>query len=157
MRSASEETKETPAPQHWPGQHGTHPLVFSPRESQGQGSLVGCRLWGRTESDTTEATQQQQQQGTHSDARGGLASPSVLNCLTHELRLPHPTLSFLKHLLDPGVLYLPCFFLLPSFMATLSESSFFLTFVMKKFQSCIQGEKIVQQSPMCPSPSFNNN
>ena len=24
-------------------------------------SLVGCRLWGRTESDTTEATQQQQQ------------------------------------------------------------------------------------------------
>ena len=26
------------------------------------GSLVGCRLWGRTESDTTEATWQQQQQ-----------------------------------------------------------------------------------------------
>ena len=25
-------------------------------ESQGQGSLVGCRLWGCTESDTTEAT-----------------------------------------------------------------------------------------------------
>ena len=24
--------------------------------SQGWGSLVGCRLWGRTESDTTEAT-----------------------------------------------------------------------------------------------------
>ena len=23
---------------------------------------LGCRLWGRTESDTTEATQQQQQQ-----------------------------------------------------------------------------------------------
>ena len=34
--------------------------VFLPGESQGQGSLVGCRLWGRTESDTTEATQQQQ-------------------------------------------------------------------------------------------------
>ena len=31
-------------------------LVFLPGESQGQGSLVGCRLWGRTESDTTEAT-----------------------------------------------------------------------------------------------------
>ena len=27
-----------------------------PGESQGQGSLVGCRLWGRTESDTTEVT-----------------------------------------------------------------------------------------------------
>ena len=25
-------------------------------ESQEQGSLVGCRLWGRTELDTTEAT-----------------------------------------------------------------------------------------------------
>ena len=30
--------------------------AFLPRESQGWGSLVGCCLWGRTESDTTEAT-----------------------------------------------------------------------------------------------------
>ena len=30
--------------------------VFLPGESQGQGSLVGCRLRGHTESDTTEAT-----------------------------------------------------------------------------------------------------
>ena len=30
--------------------------VFLPGESQGRWSLVGCRLWGRTESDTTEAT-----------------------------------------------------------------------------------------------------
>ena len=30
--------------------------VFLPGESQGQKSLVGCRLWGRTESDTTVAT-----------------------------------------------------------------------------------------------------
>ena len=30
--------------------------VFLPGESLGRGSLVGCRLWGRTESDTTEAT-----------------------------------------------------------------------------------------------------
>ena len=30
--------------------------MFLPGESQGRGSLVGCRLWGRTESDTTEAT-----------------------------------------------------------------------------------------------------
>ena len=34
--------------------------MFLPGESQGQGSLVGCRLWGHTESDTTEVTQQQQ-------------------------------------------------------------------------------------------------
>ena len=30
--------------------------VFLPGESQGQGSLVGFRLWGRTESDTSEMT-----------------------------------------------------------------------------------------------------
>ena len=30
--------------------------VFLPGESQGRGSLVGCCLWGCTESDTTEAT-----------------------------------------------------------------------------------------------------
>ena len=30
--------------------------VFLPGESQEQGSLVGCCLWGHTESDTTEAT-----------------------------------------------------------------------------------------------------
>ena len=31
-------------------------LAFLPGESQGRGSLVGCRLWGHMESDTTEAT-----------------------------------------------------------------------------------------------------
>ena len=30
--------------------------VFLTGESQGWGSLVGCHLWGRTESDMTEAT-----------------------------------------------------------------------------------------------------
>ena len=33
--------------------------VLLPGKSHGQWSLVGCRLWGGTESDTTEATQQQ--------------------------------------------------------------------------------------------------
>ena len=34
-----------------------HPTaVLLPGESRGRGSLVGFRLWGRTESDTTEAT-----------------------------------------------------------------------------------------------------
>ena len=41
----------------------THSRVLAWR-IQGRGSLVGCRLWGRTESDTTEATWQQQQQQT---------------------------------------------------------------------------------------------
>ena len=39
---SGQETKPTP--------------VFLPGESQGRGSLVGFRLWGRTELDTTEAT-----------------------------------------------------------------------------------------------------
>ena len=29
---------------------------FLPGESQGRRSLAGCRLWGRTESDTAEVT-----------------------------------------------------------------------------------------------------
>ena len=45
---------------HWRRKWQLTP-VFLPGESQGQRSLVGCHLWGRTESDTIEATQQQQQ------------------------------------------------------------------------------------------------
>ena len=34
-----------------------HPTpVLLPGESQGRGSLVGCHLWGHTESDTTEVS-----------------------------------------------------------------------------------------------------
>ena len=40
---------------HWRRKRQPTP-VFLPGESQGQGSLVGRCLWGRTESDTTEAT-----------------------------------------------------------------------------------------------------
>ena len=46
---------------HWRRKWQRTP-VFLPGESQGRGSLAGCRLWGCTELDTTEATQQQQQQ-----------------------------------------------------------------------------------------------
>ena len=45
---------------HWRRKWQPTPM-FLPGESQGRGSLVGCRLWGRTESDTTEVTWQQQQ------------------------------------------------------------------------------------------------
>ena len=58
--------------------------VFLPGESQGRGSLVGCRLWGRTESATTEATQQQQQQQQHASHfaswPGAHVSLCVLSC-----------------------------------------------------------------------------
>ena len=40
---------------HWRRKWQPTP-VFLPGESQGQGSLVGCHLRGRTESDTTEVT-----------------------------------------------------------------------------------------------------
>ena len=40
---------------HWRRKWQATP-VFLPGESQGRGSLVGCHLWGRTESDMTEAT-----------------------------------------------------------------------------------------------------
>ena len=40
---------------HWRRKWQPTP-VFLPGESQGRGSLVGCRLWGCTELDTTEVT-----------------------------------------------------------------------------------------------------
>ena len=40
---------------HWSRKWQPTP-VFLPGESQGRGSLVSRRLWGRTESDTTEVT-----------------------------------------------------------------------------------------------------
>ena len=40
---------------HWRRKWQPTP-VFLPGESQGRGSLVGCRLWRRTESETTEMT-----------------------------------------------------------------------------------------------------
>ena len=40
---------------HWSRKWQPTP-VFLTGESQGRGSLVGCHLWGRTESDTTEVT-----------------------------------------------------------------------------------------------------
>ena len=40
---------------HW-RRKGQPTPVFLPGESQGPGSLVGCRLWGRTELDMTEVT-----------------------------------------------------------------------------------------------------
>ena len=40
---------------HWRRKWQPTP-VFLPGESQGERGLVGCRLWGRTESDMTEVT-----------------------------------------------------------------------------------------------------
>ena len=73
---------------HWRRKWQPTP-VFLPGESQGWGSLVGCRLWGCTESDTTEATSQQPQQGSnpsplhweHSLNQGNSRMPSQVSVL----------------------------------------------------------------------------
>ena len=60
-----------------PGTHAlekemaTHSSVLAWR-IPGRGSLVGCGLWGRTESDTTEATQQQQQEVRSTVSQGDM-------------------------------------------------------------------------------------
>jgi len=47
----------TPNSSQWYWRRKWQPTpVFLPGESQGRGSLVGCCLWGCTESDTTEVT-----------------------------------------------------------------------------------------------------
>ena len=81
---------------HWRRKWQPTP-VFLPGDSQGRGSLVGCRLWGHTESDMTEATQQQQQQalagmGGQSEQCFGL--PSSLSHCQCPVRFSFSTVSF---------------------------------------------------------------
>ena len=45
----------------------------------GTGSLVGCHLWGRTESDMTEVTYQQQQQQQQHRASPSLAAKNIIS------------------------------------------------------------------------------
>ena len=59
---------------HWRRKWQLTP-VFLPGESQGQGNLVGCRLWGRTESDTTDATL------AAAAASTSCLSSSILSCI----------------------------------------------------------------------------
>ena len=68
----------------------THSSILAWR-IPGTGSLLGCCLWGRTESDTTEATQQQQQQ-LWVRCSSKCALTNLANCL---LRCP-PVLFFWK-------------------------------------------------------------
>ena len=57
-------TEATHCFMHWRRKWQPTP-VFLPGEFHGQKSLVGCRLWGCTESGTTEMTLQQQQEHKH--------------------------------------------------------------------------------------------
>ena len=62
--------------------------VFLPGESQGWGDLVGCRLWGLTESDMTEVTLQQQPltkaiSNFHKNFRCHVRKVSSINHIVH--------------------------------------------------------------------------
>ena len=70
---------------HWRRKWQPAP-VFLPGESQGWGSLVGC-LWGHTESDMTEATQQQQESGG-SDGKGSACNAGDLGLIAGLGRSP---------------------------------------------------------------------
>ena len=49
---------------HWRRKWQPTP-VFLPGESLGRGSLVGCRIWGRAESDTTESDLEEEEEEVH--------------------------------------------------------------------------------------------
>ena len=80
---------------HWRRKWQPTP-VFLPGGSQGWGSLVGCQGWGRTESDMTEATQQQQNSGG-SDGKGSACNAGDLGLIPGLERSPGGGHSNLLH------------------------------------------------------------
>ena len=74
---------------HWRRKWQPTP-VFLPGESQGRGSLVGCHLWGDTESDTTEVTY-----------LPALAATRLPLCLQYGEAPVHSLLALLCYLLSP--------------------------------------------------------
>ena len=81
---------------HWRRRWQPTPM-FLRGESQGRVSLVGCRLWGHTESDTTKVTQQQQQ--------GKLSKVCLLGFLLASLRLWRKEWVFSSGYRDDTILY----------------------------------------------------
>ena len=81
---------------HWRRKWQPTP-VFLPGESQGRGSLVGCRLWGLTESDTTETTA----------AAAALRSDNYTGSHQAKIEVLAPLFSFLEAL---GENSFPCIF-----------------------------------------------
>ena len=68
--------------------------VLLPGKSHGRGSLVGCRLWGCTESDTSEVTWQQQQ-GMHCSASFLLWCQVLLSLWSLPVSILYTTLRYL--------------------------------------------------------------
>ena len=85
--------------------------MFLPGESHGRGSLVGRHLWGRTESDTTEVTwQQQQQQVARSHCRVNLYKvEKEIMFVPSIVVLQNPQLKYqqlILHNIEGGAMYL---------------------------------------------------
>ena len=102
---------------HWRRKWQPTP-VFLPEESQGQRSLVGCRLWGRTESNMTEVTQQQQQQ----EPLFSIGSPYIYLptiCCSKKLKV----LFFVSSLLQKHIILLLKCYISPDPNTPLSYSS----------------------------------
>ena len=81
---------------HW-RRKGQPTPMFLPGESQGPGSLMGCRLCGRTESDTSEATEQQQHDSSIFKSEG---SPHCIAQWLYQFTFPPPAVyrvSFSPH------------------------------------------------------------
>ena len=85
--------------------------VFLPGESQGWGSLVGCHLWGRTESDATEATQQQQQHNIDSmqNINSNNNFPNYIFLLSYVFLLPFNLINWLLLLYSQCLLKFTCY------------------------------------------------
>ena len=115
---------------HWRGKWQPTP-VFLPGESQGWGSLVGFRLWGRTESDMNEVIQQQQQ-GALMDTLSVQFSSVAQSCPTLCDPMNHST---------PG---LPVHHQLPEFTQT----------QVHRVSDAIQpSDPLASPSPPAPNPS----
>ena len=69
---------------HWRRQWQPTAL-FLPGDSQGRGSLVGCRVWGRAEWDMTGATQQQRRQ----QGCGEVITLGAQSLFLHALHIVH--------------------------------------------------------------------
>ena len=105
--------------------------VFLPGESQGQRSRVGFRLWGRTESDTTDATQQQQHtilmlcHCCCSVTQSCLTLCNPLDCSTPGLPVPYHLLEFAQvHVHSIGDAVQPSHPLIPCSPSALNLSQY---------------------------------
>ena len=78
---------------HWKRKRQPTP-VFLPGESQGWQSLVGCHLWGRTKSDTSEVTQQQQQHSTQNMSWSSVLNRLMKNTFLWQLKISATCLLF---------------------------------------------------------------